>query len=126
LSTDRAASLRRAPAPGTIDAMTATLEQQQPSSATSALQRYNSAMATIQIREIPDEAYETLRRLAKAEGKSLQSYMRDHVVEMARKANKAAKFAAYEQILAKYPPTNLSTQSILDAIDEGRSERSGR
>ena len=30
-------------------------------------------MATIQIRDIPEDAYETIRRRAKAEGKSLQS-----------------------------------------------------
>jgi plasmid stability protein len=42
-------------------------------------------MATIQIRDIPEDAYETIRRRAKAEGKSLQSYMRDQVVTLARR-----------------------------------------
>jgi plasmid stability protein len=40
-------------------------------------------MATIQIRDIPEDSYDTIRRRAKAEGKSLQSYMRDQVVARA-------------------------------------------
>lgn len=82
-------------------------------------------MPTIQIREIPDEAYETLRRLAKADGKSLQSYMRDRMVEMARQADRAAAFAAFEELLAKHPPRNVGNESILADIDAGRDERSG-
>lgn len=95
-------------------------------SAIVALKRYNSAVATIQIREIPEEAYETLRKLARAEGKSLQSYMRDKTIELARQAEKAAAFAALELVLAEHPPRAVSTQSILDAIDEGRYGRFGR
>ncbi len=40
--------------------------------------------SSIQIRDIPEDAYETIRRRAKAEGKSLQSYMRDQIVTLAR------------------------------------------
>lgn len=40
-------------------------------------------MATIQIREIPENAYEVIRKRARASGRSIQSYMRDVVVEFA-------------------------------------------
>jgi len=93
-----------------------------PSSATSAQSRYNSAVATIQIREIPEDTYEALRRLARADGKSLQSYMRDQMIEMARQANKAAAFAELERVLAMRPSAPISNQRIVDLIHEGRGE----
>jgi len=40
-------------------------------------------MATIQIRDIPEDAYEVIRKRARAAGRSIQSYMRDWVVEFA-------------------------------------------
>ena len=40
-------------------------------------------MATIQIREIPEGAYEVIRKRARASGRSIQSYMRDVVVDFA-------------------------------------------
>lgn len=40
-------------------------------------------MATIQIREIPENAYEVIRQRARASGRSIQSYMRDVVVDLA-------------------------------------------
>jgi plasmid stability protein len=92
-------------------------------SATSAQRRYNSAMATIQIRDIPEDAYEALRRRAKAEGKSLQSYMREQVVELARPMDDAEGWAEYEAMLARTPPRNVTTESILADLDAGRHER---
>jgi antitoxin FitA len=38
-------------------------------------------MATIQIREIPEDSYEVIRKRARLAGRSIQSYMRDLVVE---------------------------------------------
>ena len=40
-------------------------------------------MATIQVREIPESAYEVIRKRARASGRSIQSYMRDVVVDLA-------------------------------------------
>lgn len=40
-------------------------------------------MATIQIRDIPESAYEVIRKRARASGRSIQSYMRDVVVDLA-------------------------------------------
>lgn len=38
-------------------------------------------MATIQIRDIPEEAYETIRSRAHERGMSIQAYMRQCVIE---------------------------------------------
>ena len=38
-------------------------------------------MATIQIREIPEDAYELIRKRARSSGRSIQSYMRDVVID---------------------------------------------
>jgi plasmid stability protein len=40
-------------------------------------------MATIQIREIPEDSYEVIRKRARAAGRSIQSYMRGWVVDFA-------------------------------------------
>ncbi|HEY7044288.1 MAG TPA: hypothetical protein VH419_11525, partial [Nocardioidaceae bacterium] len=40
-------------------------------------------MATIQIREIPEDVYEVIRLRARRSGRSIQSYMRDVVVDFA-------------------------------------------
>lgn len=40
-------------------------------------------MATIQIREIPEDSYEVIRKRARAAGRSIQSYMRDVVIDFA-------------------------------------------
>ncbi|MGH8775876.1 MAG: FitA-like ribbon-helix-helix domain-containing protein [Jiangellaceae bacterium] len=45
-------------------------------------------MATIQIREVPESAYEVIRRRARAAGQSIQAYMRDRVVELASRPTK--------------------------------------
>jgi len=40
-------------------------------------------MATIQIREIPEDAYEVIRKRARAAGRSIQSYLRDWLIDFA-------------------------------------------
>ncbi|WP_253778400.1 BrnA antitoxin family protein [Goodfellowiella coeruleoviolacea] len=64
-------------------------------------------MASIQIRDIPEDDYEIIRKRARAAGKSIQSYMRDEVIAMARRRNKAEVMAAIESTLAKYPSPDL-------------------
>ena len=45
-------------------------------------------MATIQVREIPEDLYEVLRRRARRAGQSLQAYMRDQVMALAQQPTK--------------------------------------
>jgi antitoxin FitA len=66
-----------------------------------ALLRYNSAMATIQVREIPEDLYEVLRRRARRSGQSLQAYMHDQVVALAQQPTKQEAVEEIEAVLAR-------------------------
>jgi plasmid stability protein len=68
-------------------------------------------MATIQIRNIPDEDYEALRDAAKAEGKSLQSYMQEQAAVMARRARKVTAFKILREALANNRGTGVTTET---------------
>jgi hypothetical protein len=60
-------------------------------------------MATIQIREIPEPAYEILRRRARAKGQSIQAYMRDQVLAMAGHPTKEEALESIEAVLSRQP-----------------------
>jgi plasmid stability protein len=77
-------------------------------------------MATIQIRDIPEDAYEVIRRRARADGKSIQAYMRDQVVEQARRRSKADVMAELEAALARDPGPGVNTEDVLADLDEAR------
>jgi plasmid stability protein len=78
-------------------------------------------MATIQIRDIPGDAYETLREQARAAGQSLQAYMRERVVQMARiEARRAEIFAELNAALANDKGSGIRTEDILADLDETR------
>ncbi|SHE99103.1 hypothetical protein SAMN05444320_102186 [Streptoalloteichus hindustanus] len=83
-----------------------------PLSARVALQRYSRAMATIQIRDVPEEAYEVIRQRARAAGQSIQSYMREQVIEMARQRTKQEVLAEIEAALAEERPRNVTAESL--------------
>jgi plasmid stability protein len=70
-------------------------------------------MATIQIRDIPEETYETIRRRARAEGKSLQSFMREQVIDFAAQRTKAEVLAAVETALATDTSPGADPKSIV-------------
>lgn len=40
-------------------------------------------MALIQIRDVPEESYERIRRKARSAGQSIQAYMREQVIRLA-------------------------------------------
>jgi plasmid stability protein len=84
--------------------------------------RYNSAMATIQVRDVPDEVAEIYRRRAQASGKSLQSYMREQLIAMARRRDKAEVMAVVEQTLDRDPAPGLSEDTIRAGLRELRGE----
>ena len=66
-----------------------------------ALKRYPRAVATIQIREIPEAAYEVLRRRARGRGQSIQAYMREQVLAMARRPSKEEALESIEAVLSR-------------------------
>lgn len=77
-------------------------------------------MATIWIRDIPEECYEVLRRRARSEGRSIQSYMREHVVEFANKPTHAERVAAIEETLAESGDPAVPVALIRAHLDADR------
>jgi len=78
-----------------------------------ALKRYNSAVATIQVREIPEDVYEVLRRRARLAGQSIQAYMRDQVMALARRPTKEEAIEQIEAVLAKVCSPEPEASSVL-------------
>ncbi|HEY2762907.1 MAG TPA: antitoxin [Pseudonocardiaceae bacterium] len=79
-------------------------------------------MATIQVRDLPDDVAETYRRRAQASGQSLQSYMREQLIAMARRRDKTEVMAVVEQVLAQDPAPGLSEDTIQAGLRELRGE----
>ena len=78
-------------------------------------------MATIQIRDIPDDVHEYFQQEARASGQSLQAYMRERAIEWARqRARKAAVLSELEEIMRKDRGTGITTQQILDDLQADR------
>jgi antitoxin FitA len=77
-------------------------------------------MATIQIRELPEDVYETIRRRARAAGQSIQAYMRDQVIELAGRRTKAEAWAAIESALAADDSPGSTMTDIVDDLSKDR------
>ncbi len=69
-------------------------------------------MATIQIREIPEDAYEVIRKRARADGRSIQSYMRDWVVDFAAHPTTHEAMTALEDALQSYDTLGATRESV--------------
>lgn len=82
--------------------------------------RYHVGMATIQIRDIPDEVYDAIRRRAKQEGQSLQAYMRQHVIDWGRRPAKADVLAELERVLDAEPGPGVMLEQVLADLDADR------
>lgn len=70
-------------------------------------------MATIQIREIPEDSYEVIRKRARAAGRSIQSYMRDWVVDFAGHPTTEEALAVMEAARNAAGTPGASRESIL-------------
>lgn len=77
-------------------------------------------MATIQIRELPEETYETIRRRARAAGQSIQNYMREQVVEFAGRRTKEEAWTAVEAALAGEDSPGSPLEHIVDDLADDR------
>lgn len=77
-------------------------------------------MATIQIREIPEDAYETIRRRARAAGQSIQNYMRDQVVDLASRRTKEEAWAVVDSTLAAERSSGSTLDQIVRDLAEDR------
>ncbi len=70
-------------------------------------------MATIQVRDVPEEVYETIRRRARAAGQSIQAYMRDQIVDLASQPTKDEAWAAVESALAAEDSPGAALDDII-------------
>lgn len=77
-------------------------------------------MATIQVRELPEECYEALRRRARRAGKSLQAYMREELVALAAKPTKEEAVDRIEAVLARLSAEEISAAAIVDDVTAER------
>lgn len=77
-------------------------------------------MATIQIREIPDDAYEVIRKRARAHGRSIQSYMRDWVVDFAARPTTEEALSALQDALSNEDTPGATHESIVDDLAADR------
>jgi plasmid stability protein len=78
-------------------------------------------MATIQVREIPEDLYEVLRRRARSAGQSMQAYMHDQIVRLAQRPTKEEAVEQIEAVLSRVDgPEPMGTAILADLTAERR------
>ncbi|RBY74535.1 antitoxin [Geodermatophilus sp. TF02-6] len=80
-------------------------------------------MATIQIRDVPEDVHRTYRRRAAESGMSLQEYLRLELVEGARARTPAEVVAEVERELARSGGQGLGTASSAEFVRADRDAR---
>jgi hypothetical protein len=78
-------------------------------------------MALIQIRDVPEDAYETIRRRARRAGQSIQAYMLARTIEIARRPAAADVLADLEADLATRAELAVDTAGLIADRDAGRT-----
>jgi plasmid stability protein len=79
-------------------------------------------MATVQIRNLDNEAYGVLKTRAASSGRSMQEYLRLLLEKEARVPERQDTFARFRADFA-WPGTPITTEEILEVIHQGREER---
>lgn len=77
-------------------------------------------MALIQIRDVPEDVYEAIRRRARRAGQSIQAYMLARTVEIGRRPTPDEVLADLETDLASRPPLAVDTDALLADRDADR------
>jgi hypothetical protein len=80
-------------------------------------------MATIQIRGIPEDAYEVIRRRARADNRSIQSYMLEHMLDFTSRPTKGEVFAEWDRRTRERGPLSFDSADIVSDIRGGHDER---
>ncbi|MEA2009636.1 MAG: hypothetical protein U9N78_02925 [Actinomycetota bacterium] len=83
-------------------------------------QRYNSAMPTIQIRDIPEEVHRVYRTRAAEAGQSLQEYLRAHLIQFAAMSTPSEIVAEIRREIALEGPDGFATVSAAEIIRQDR------
>ena len=76
-------------------------------------------MATIQVRDISEDAYEVIRRRARAAGQSIQAYMKKQIEQMASEPDDAELFSDLERFIEAHG-IRLDVEALLADLDAGR------
>ena len=76
-------------------------------------------MATIQIRDISEDAYEVIRRRARAAGQSIQAYMKKHVERMASEPDEDTLFSELERFVEVHG-IRLDIEALTADLDNER------
>jgi plasmid stability protein len=87
------------------------------------MQRQHARMATIQIRDVPEDVHRTYRRRAAEAGKSLQEYLLIALVEGARSQTPAEVVAEVQQHLQRSAGEVFSSSSSADVVRADRDSR---
>jgi antitoxin FitA len=77
-------------------------------------------MALIQVRDVPEDVYETIRRRARRSGQSIQAYMLSRIVEIGRRPTPDEVLTQLESDLAQRPGLAVDTDALLADRDAGR------
>ena len=77
-------------------------------------------MALIQIRDVPEDVYESIRRRARRAGQSIQAYMLARTVEIGRRPTPDEVLAGLEADLSQRPPLRVDTDALLADRDADR------
>lgn len=77
-------------------------------------------MATIQVRDLPEESYEVLRRRARRAGQSIQAYMRGQIINIASQPTKDEAVERIEATLGAIAVIAPTASSVLDDLDAER------
>jgi hypothetical protein len=78
-------------------------------------------MALIQIRDVPEDVYEAIRRRSRQAGQSIQGYMLARTIEIGRRPSVAEVLAQLESDLARRPPLALDPDQLIADRDAGRA-----
>ena len=76
-------------------------------------------MATIQVRDISEDAYEVIRRRARAAGQSIQGYMKKQIEQMASEPDDAELYSDLERFVEAHG-IRLDVEALLADLDAGR------
>jgi antitoxin FitA len=77
-------------------------------------------MALIQIRDVPEDVYEAIRRRARRAGQSIQAYMLARTVEIGRRPTPTEVLDELEIDLRQRESLSINTDALLSDRDSGR------
>ena len=70
-------------------------------------------MALIQIRDVPDDVYESIRRRARQAGQSIQAYMLARTIEFGRRPTPSEIVAVLDEDLRNRAPLAIDSDALL-------------